>query len=121
MPSVSYNSIHRQQLFHWIGYHIEERAIGGKLTNDLREEYVDCLDDALKKRPAGQRASRSGSIGRWQISESESSHHLLYRMVFGSESAARKAVWPFGIGIPENVRLQTRRATGDIRAGFSKA
>jgi Putative abortive phage resistance protein AbiGi, antitoxin len=45
-----YNNIHRQQLFHWIGSHIDERFSknGGKLNNSAREEYVECLKGALK-------------------------------------------------------------------------
>jgi hypothetical protein len=45
MPT--YNNIHRQQLFHWIGTHIDSRATDG-LTDSLREEYVGCLRGALK-------------------------------------------------------------------------
>ena len=48
MPSSSYNNIHRQQLFHWIGIHIEEKANDHYLTDNLREEYVACLEDALE-------------------------------------------------------------------------
>lgn len=47
MPA--YNSIHRQQLFHWIGAHIDARATKGKLTDPLREEYVACLRTALAR------------------------------------------------------------------------
>jgi hypothetical protein len=43
----AYNNIHRQQLFHWIGAHIEERA-EGRLADSLRVEYVRCLRGALK-------------------------------------------------------------------------
>lgn len=49
MASTLYNNIHRQQLFHWIGGHIEEKATGTKLTDDQREAYVDCLEKALEK------------------------------------------------------------------------
>ncbi|NCA82794.1 MAG: hypothetical protein EOM72_08625 [Opitutae bacterium] len=43
-----YNSVHRQQLFHWIGDHIEKRANRGHLNDDLREEYVECLRSSLR-------------------------------------------------------------------------
>ena len=46
MPT--YNHIHRQQLFHWIGSHIDVRATKEKLTDDLRHEYVQCLKGALQ-------------------------------------------------------------------------
>ncbi len=48
MPA--YNNIHRQQLFHWIGSHIDDKATGntGRLTDDLREEYVSALRGALQ-------------------------------------------------------------------------
>jgi hypothetical protein len=42
-----YNNIHRQQLFYWLGRHIEARAVRGRLTRDLRTEYVACLRDAI--------------------------------------------------------------------------
>lgn len=48
MASASYNNIHRQQLFHWIGIHIEEKADDHYLTDELRREYVQCLEDALQ-------------------------------------------------------------------------
>ena len=48
MASASYNNIHRQQLFHWIGIHIEKKTDGYSLTDDLREEYVACLEGALE-------------------------------------------------------------------------
>ena len=47
MASSRFNNVHRQQLFHWIGSHIEERTKNGKLTDDLREEYVACLEGAF--------------------------------------------------------------------------
>lgn len=47
MTLASYNNIHRQQLFHWIGIHIEDKADDHYLTDDLREEYVACLEDVL--------------------------------------------------------------------------
>ena len=47
MPIATYNNIHRQQLFHWIGIHIEAKAPGRFLTDALRDEYIDCLEDAL--------------------------------------------------------------------------
>lgn len=48
MASPSYNSIHRQQLFHWIGFHIERDTVRGEpLTDPLRNVYLDCLEDAL--------------------------------------------------------------------------
>ena len=45
-----YNNIHRQQLFHWIGSHIDAKLKLGRsrLTDDLRGEYVECLRGALK-------------------------------------------------------------------------
>lgn len=47
---ANYNSIHRQQLFHWIGSHIDARfgKSGAKLDDKARLEYVDCLRGALK-------------------------------------------------------------------------
>lgn len=45
MPA--YNSIHRQQLFHWIGTHIDQNARRGKLDDTSRQEYVRCLKGAL--------------------------------------------------------------------------
>lgn len=52
-----YNSIHRQQLFHWIGHHIDGQHIDGaangararRLTDAQRDEYVACLEGALAK------------------------------------------------------------------------
>lgn len=46
-PMSRYNSIHRQQLFHWIGSHLDEESGRGRLTDDLREEYIGCLRNAL--------------------------------------------------------------------------
>jgi hypothetical protein len=43
----AYNNIHRQQLFHWIGSHIDSSASDG-LTDPLRVEYVKCLRGALQ-------------------------------------------------------------------------
>lgn len=43
-----YNNIHRQQLFHWIGKHIDDKAGGEPLTDDLRQDYVACLESALE-------------------------------------------------------------------------
>src|SRR2546430_443681 len=43
-----YNNIHRQQLFHWIGRHIDEKGDHGRLNDILRNEYVKCLRDALR-------------------------------------------------------------------------
>jgi hypothetical protein len=43
---AAYNGIHRQQLFHWIGNHIDSLT-GGSLTDALRDEYVNCLRGAL--------------------------------------------------------------------------
>src|SRR5512134_3427339 len=43
-----YNSIHRQQLFHWIGKHIDDRTVGKSLTDSLRSDYVACLEGALE-------------------------------------------------------------------------
>ena len=43
-----YNNVHRQQLFHWSGDHIEKRANRGKLDDGLRKEYVECLRSSLK-------------------------------------------------------------------------
>ena len=45
---VRYNNIHRQQLFHWIGRHIDEGAGNTGLSDPLRKEYVDCLEGAIK-------------------------------------------------------------------------
>jgi hypothetical protein len=47
---ANYNNIHRQQLFHWIGSHIDSRLAGprGKLDDAARIEYVSCLRGALK-------------------------------------------------------------------------
>src|SRR5690349_5406552 len=47
---ANYNNIHRQQLFHWIGSHIDSRRAGqrGKLDDAARTEYVSCLRGALK-------------------------------------------------------------------------
>ena len=52
-----YNSIHRQQLFHWIGQHIDGQHNDGaangarsrRLTDAQRDEYVACLEGALAK------------------------------------------------------------------------
>ena len=46
MPS--YNSVHRQQLFNWIGRHIEKEAAGRHLTDELRIKYVECLRGTLE-------------------------------------------------------------------------
>lgn len=48
MSSSEFSGIHRQQLFHWIGTHIEDRVQRGRLTDDLREEYVACLEGAFE-------------------------------------------------------------------------
>lgn len=45
---IRYNNIHRQQLFHWIGKHIEDQAGSGLLTDEHRLEYVLCLEGALR-------------------------------------------------------------------------
>jgi hypothetical protein len=47
---AAYNNIHRQQLFHWIGSHIDASLSGngGKLDDDARENYVACLQGALR-------------------------------------------------------------------------
>lgn len=42
-----YSNIHRQQLFHWIGSHIDQRHPSTPLTDEDREEYVQCLEGAL--------------------------------------------------------------------------
>ena len=47
---VKYNGIHRNQLFHWIGRHIEKKIHETEsriMTNEHREEYINCLRDAL--------------------------------------------------------------------------
>jgi hypothetical protein len=46
MPA--YNNIHRQQLFHWIGSHIDARRTDG-LTDPLRVDYIECLREALQE------------------------------------------------------------------------
>ena len=46
---IRYSSIHRQQLFHWIGSHLDEQSDRGRLTDGLREQYVACLETALDK------------------------------------------------------------------------
>jgi hypothetical protein len=48
---ATYNNIHRQQLFHWIGSHIDARVdrTRGKLDDSLRAEYVTCLRGALMR------------------------------------------------------------------------
>jgi len=48
-----YNNVHRQQLFHWIGAHIEaDRTSKSSRPRDLddrhRRTYLDCLDGALR-------------------------------------------------------------------------
>jgi hypothetical protein len=48
MASSKFNNIHRQQLFHWIGSHIEDKAGAKGLDDALREEYVACLRGALE-------------------------------------------------------------------------
>ncbi|MDR3405053.1 MAG: abortive infection system antitoxin AbiGi family protein [Chthoniobacter sp.] len=48
MAAIAYQNIHRRQLFHWVGRHIEIRAASGDFTDPLRKEYVDCLRNALK-------------------------------------------------------------------------
>jgi len=45
---TTYNNIHRQQLFYWLGRHIDERVENGKLTEELRGEYLECLRSALR-------------------------------------------------------------------------
>ncbi len=48
MASSKFNNIHKQQLFHWIGSHIEDKAGAKGLDDALREEYVACLRGALE-------------------------------------------------------------------------
>ena len=43
-----YNNLHRQQLFNWIGRHIEKETPGHHLNDDLRVKYLDCLHGALE-------------------------------------------------------------------------
>ena len=45
---ATYNNIHRQQLFHWIGRHIDEQADHRRLTDALRKQYVNSLSGALR-------------------------------------------------------------------------
>ncbi|MGZ5518838.1 MAG: hypothetical protein ACXWIU_09275 [Limisphaerales bacterium] len=46
---ATYNNIHRQQLFHWIGSHIDAGLSKlGRLDDKSREAYVACLHGALK-------------------------------------------------------------------------
>jgi hypothetical protein len=44
---TSYN-LHKHQLFHWLGEHIDKKMERKKLTDELRKEYLDCLRGALK-------------------------------------------------------------------------
>lgn len=46
MPS--YNSVHRQQLFNWIGRSIDDLAPAGHLTDALRTMYVEHLRSTLE-------------------------------------------------------------------------
>jgi hypothetical protein len=43
-----YSGLHRRQLFHWIGEHIEEKDSGRKeLTDPQRKQYLECLSGSL--------------------------------------------------------------------------
>lgn len=44
-----YSTVHRQQLFSWIGRRIEKKAPKHRLNDKLRREYVNCLRDALNR------------------------------------------------------------------------
>lgn len=44
-----HNNLHRQQLFNWIGRHIERETPGHHLNDELRVKYLDCLHGALEK------------------------------------------------------------------------
>lgn len=46
---MRYTNIHRQQLFHWIGSHLDVQCTNGKLTDALRGEYVKCLEGAIQR------------------------------------------------------------------------
>lgn len=48
---ATYSNIHRRQLFHWIGSHIEARTTKdtSTLTDEFRREYIACLRGALKR------------------------------------------------------------------------
>lgn len=46
---VNTRAHHRQQLFHWIGSHIEEERASRDLTDAQRQKYVECLDDTLAR------------------------------------------------------------------------
>jgi hypothetical protein len=51
---VKYRGVHRQQLFHWIGHHIDypdrdnQRRRIKKLEDSHRREYIQCLRSALE-------------------------------------------------------------------------
>lgn len=93
-----YNQIHRQQLFNWIGNHIEKKGVPDRvLTDGERHEYVDCLRGTLNKglwlqRSAGDEIT-DGSVApltlpmlcftEWQLDESWPHAAKYGRMAFG--------------------------------------
>ena len=44
-----HNNVHRQQLFNWIGRHIEAETPGHHLNDNLRIKYLDCFREALNR------------------------------------------------------------------------
>jgi hypothetical protein len=67
-PRSSYNQVHKQQLFHWIGSHIDEQALassapGRRLDDRQRELYLGCLRGALSTGIWLQRPRVADEIG----------------------------------------------------------
>ena len=67
MARPRYSNVHRQQLFHWIGSHIEAQLARGELTNAAREQYVDCLEGALRHGLWVQSPREPDELGRGLI------------------------------------------------------
>jgi hypothetical protein len=69
LKKVKYNGVHRNQVFHWIGRHIELKINKTKsktIQNIHREEYISCLKRALTE-----------GEGLWALKPKENSGELI--------------------------------------------
>src|SRR5438094_9710354 len=98
---AAYNNIHRQQLFHWIGTHIDEQADQRKLSDTLREGYVDCLKGALRN-------------GLWVKTPREPDHLGDGSLIKVHRPITFFTEWSLGQSLPHTTRY------GRLGLGFSK-
>jgi hypothetical protein len=101
MPS--YNGLHRNQLFHWIGKHVDEKIQGPKkaLTSDARHEYLNCLRGALQS-------------GLWVSKPSVPDYLDDGSLIQVHRPIACFTEWSFGESLPHTSRY------GRMGFGFSK-